>query len=109
MGKTRIASMDDLEKQGRLAVSVNGVEVMLVLVEEKVHAINRYCPHAGQDLMEARLEGTSVVCSRHEGTFSLETGKFIDNGYVSPLLAKNIKDAMVHDISVEDGWIFIHN
>lgn len=101
--------MADLEEQGRIAVSVNGVEVMIVLVDGKVHAINRYCPHAGQDLMEARLEGASVVCSRHEGTFNLETGKFIDNGYVSPLLARNMKDAIIHDISVEDGWIFIHD
>jgi UDP-MurNAc hydroxylase len=44
------------------------------------YEIQRYCPHSGQDLTEATVNGTVITCPRHLWSFDLETGECVSGG-----------------------------
>ena len=44
------------------------------------YEIQRYCPHSGQDLSEATIEGNVITCPRHLWSFDLETGACVSGG-----------------------------
>lgn len=48
---------------------------MLLLQEGGTpYLIDRHCPHAGQVLDNARLDGDVLICPKHSIEFSLHTG-----------------------------------
>ncbi len=70
----RVARLADLPEEGGLAVSIDGVEIGLYRVGDRVYAMEDVCPHAGYPLHEGTVEGTRVVCSGHGWEFDLESG-----------------------------------
>ncbi len=55
-------------------VEVNGKEIALFKVNDKVHAIYHVCPHQGGPLAEGGLNGNVVTCPWHGWEFDVTTG-----------------------------------
>ena len=60
--------------EGTLAqVMVDGVAVAVTMVDGVVHAVDDECTHGGCSLSGGDVEGSSIVCPCHFGTFDLRT------------------------------------
>jgi nitrite reductase/ring-hydroxylating ferredoxin subunit len=107
MVQVKVCGKSDLSENGRIAFSKEGKEIVVFCLDGDFYAIDRYCTHAGGDLLDAKLEGKVVVCPVHEATFDLETGKLAPSEYLSPHLARVIKQTRVYPVVVKGDEIFI--
>ncbi len=66
-------------------------EQVTIRYEEHTYLVQRYCPHAGVDLLEVGevLPGGILRCLSHHYEFDLETGKCL-NGKCKLLNSKRI-------------------
>ncbi len=74
MAFERVARLADLPAGRGVCVRIQGHEVGLYRVGDRVYAMQNVCPHAGYPLNEGDLDGCSIVCPGHGWTFDLETG-----------------------------------
>ena len=111
MARVKACSDKELENTDRTAVVIKVDEttknIAIFKVAGKFFAIDRYCTHAGGDLLDARVEGKVVVCPVHEATFDLETGKLAPSEYLSPHLARVIKPTTVYPVVLQDGDLYV--
>jgi nitrite reductase (NADH) small subunit len=56
-------------------VDMSGRRVLVTNIEGEYFAFSAECPHAGNDLAEGDLIGTSVICPGHNYEFDLRTGE----------------------------------
>ena len=66
---------NDLEEGKPVRVSLNGKEVIVVLVLGKVYAMDADCSHEGGPLEQGSIEGYSLTCPWHQAVFDIKTGK----------------------------------
>ena len=52
----------------------NEKETIIIRDKGKQYRIQRYCPHAGEDLSKAKIVNGKIVCPRHHWTFDLNCG-----------------------------------
>jgi UDP-MurNAc hydroxylase len=71
--------------------SMDSTERIAIHTEGQNYLVQRYCPHAGQDLLEAGevLPGGILRCLAHHYEFNLETGQCL-NGNCASLDSKRI-------------------
>jgi nitrite reductase/ring-hydroxylating ferredoxin subunit/uncharacterized membrane protein len=74
----------DLQEGIPRRVEVQGVRVLLVRREGRIHALGEVCAHLGGPLAEGELEGDSVRCPWHGSRFCLEDGRVLDGPAVYP-------------------------
>ncbi len=103
----RVCFVSEFPPSGRLVFKDGPLDLVIFKVGSSFHAIDRKCSHAGGDLSKGQLEGTTIVCPVHEATFDIRTGKFVDIGYTSPLLARVLHDIKAYKVVVQDGIMFI--
>ena len=72
--KIRVASFDDLVSDRPHAVTVGGVDLILIRRGGDVHALNGRCPHRGALMGDGRVEGPLVVCGVHGWRYDIATG-----------------------------------
>jgi nitrite reductase/ring-hydroxylating ferredoxin subunit len=65
---------DELPEGARQVVRVGEQSVLLVRHEGQIYAIASACPHMGQSLKGAKIEGDTITCPRHHSAFDLRTG-----------------------------------
>jgi nitrite reductase/ring-hydroxylating ferredoxin subunit len=58
----------------RRVVQVSGQQLLLLQENGTPRLVGRYCPHAGQALDNAGIEGDAIVCPYHQIKFSLISG-----------------------------------
>jgi UDP-MurNAc hydroxylase len=51
-------------------------------IERNGLRMQRYCPHAGEDLTFAKIEGGTIECPRHHWMWDAETGSCLAKGTV---------------------------
>lgn len=59
-------------------VMANGVAVLLVRINGRIHALTNTCTHAGGPLNEGTLEGNTIRCPWHGSRFCLDDGKVVE-------------------------------
>ena len=68
----------DAEKIGsfceKMATTYKRKDRVLIEYNGKKYSVLRYCPHQGADLAEGHVDGTNLVCPRHQWEFDLEKG-----------------------------------
>ena len=72
-----ICKLDELESGKAKKFAVDGVQVAVVRVEDKVYAIADTCSHANISLSEGLVwcDSLQIECFKHGSAFSLVTGK----------------------------------
>lgn len=68
----QIASLEHLEKKGKLIAKIKGKQILLIKSKDKVLACNNRCPHQGFPLSEGSLSSDCVLtCNWHNWKFDL--------------------------------------
>jgi len=55
-------------------IEVDGHEIVLLRVDDAVHAFDNACPHEGNPLVEGELLGDVLECAYHGWRFDLHSG-----------------------------------
>ena len=70
-----VATVTDVPKGALLCVDLEGTPLTLANVEGVVYAFEAYCTHQRALLDEGELEGTTINCPWHAGSFDVVTGR----------------------------------
>ncbi|ABL81644.1 MULTISPECIES: non-heme iron oxygenase ferredoxin subunit [unclassified Nocardioides] len=101
MARNLVAHISDLTPGQTTVVDLDGEEVLLVRIKDKVYAINNLCSHAEGWLDMGQLFESSceIGCPLHDGRFDLRTGQATHEPATEPV--------PVYRVEVEDGDIFL--
>jgi len=95
----KCAAESELKAQKSIARIIDGQEIAIFAVGERVVAIQRHCPHEGAKLDEGQIFADKVIkCPLHGFVFDLATGK----GLNCPTL-----HVTTYVTKTENGEIFI--
>lgn len=64
----------------RVAVNVEGRNLLLLQDDGQIHIIDNYCPHAGARLDRASIRCGEIVCPWHGIAFDIASGKAVTCG-----------------------------
>lgn len=67
------------------AVEIADRVVAVAVVRGQVYAVDDACTHMGCSLSKGELEGRSVICPCHTGTFDLATGAVLSGPPKAPV------------------------
>lgn len=81
---TDVADADDLPDGGRLCVTVDQKQLVVLRVGGEVYAIANTCPHAGRPLEEGEVRGLTITCPYHGYAYNLRSGANLDYPDVEP-------------------------
>ena len=78
MGFQKIAEVEDLWSGEMRGLELNGEHILLVNVDEHIHAYADVCPHQRSRLSEGILTGTVIRCARHHWEFDVCSGSGVN-------------------------------
>ncbi|MCS7184402.1 MAG: non-heme iron oxygenase ferredoxin subunit [bacterium] len=87
--------VEELKKEGYKVVEIDGEEVLVVLIDDKVYAVSNICTHAFARLSEGSI-GQELECPFHGAKFDVKTGEALTPPASEPL--KVYKVNLVGDI-----------
>ena len=70
-----VAKVGDIRKGDLVAVTVDGVDLVVGLDGNRYFAVQRRCVHQGGDLSEGIVSRGHIICANHGWRFSTETGR----------------------------------
>jgi UDP-MurNAc hydroxylase len=93
LGLLKFAEPEALHEVETFETSIAFDERITVHADGRAYSVSRYCPHAGNDLLETGevLDGGILRCLAHHYEFDLETGRCV-NGMNSPLDVEPLED-----------------
>lgn len=90
---------DELPEGKPVVVEVGRVPVLLLRREERILAVEEWCPHAGGPLSRGSFEGDVVECPWHQSRFCLSDGAPLQGPAAVPL--------RTFEVLEEGGRIFV--
>jgi UDP-MurNAc hydroxylase len=92
LGLLKFARREALDAVERYETSMVADERIIIHADGRSYRVQRYCPHAGNDLLESGevLPGGILRCLAHHYEFSLDTGACI-NGTCTPLEIERVE------------------
>jgi UDP-MurNAc hydroxylase len=93
LGLLKFAEPQALAEVEAYETALDSDEWLTIHAERRTFRVGRYCPHAGNDLLETGevLPGRVIRCLAHHYEFDLETGRCV-NGMVSELKVEPVSD-----------------
>jgi UDP-MurNAc hydroxylase len=93
LGLLKFADRHALAEVEAFETSRLGGELITIHAEGRTYQVERYCPHAGNDLLETGevLPGRILRCLAHHYEFELDTGRCV-NGTYGPLDVELVAD-----------------
>ncbi|OLS25419.1 MAG: Naphthalene 1,2-dioxygenase system ferredoxin subunit [Candidatus Heimdallarchaeota archaeon LC_2] len=77
---------NDFPEEGKLkSVDVEGIQLMITIIEGKPVLISRICTHKTYDLTKGHYEEGYVTCMLHTSVFDLEDGEALNAPATEPL------------------------
>ncbi len=72
-----LCNTSDLHEGQLKKFVVKGYEVMLIKLDDKIHAIEPMCTHDGTDISRGKFNPVSgtIVCPKHSAMFDVRTGE----------------------------------
>ena len=98
-GWTAVCSLQRLQEKGILCARVDGIDLIVLVDGDRVHACERACPHEQADLSLGRVADGRLHCPRHLAWFSLRDGG-ISPGWSSRTLRR-------YPSRIADGQIWV--
>lgn len=77
---------------------IDGVKLVLVKVDDGVHAYANRCAHLGFELSRGTLAGRVLTCAAHHWQYDVTTGRGINPAHAC--LAR-------YETKIEDGMIYV--
>jgi len=74
----RVIAVADLWNGDLVAADVGGTHVLLVKIDDVVHAYANRCAHLGVALSEGSLAGRVLTCSAHHWQYDVVTGRGVN-------------------------------
>jgi toluene monooxygenase system ferredoxin subunit len=74
----KVATLDDLWSGEMTSVVVEGKHVLLINIDDTIHAYEDACPHKRTPLHVGSLDGTVLTCATHQWEFDACTGAGIN-------------------------------
>jgi nitrite reductase/ring-hydroxylating ferredoxin subunit len=115
MAWEKAVALDTLQDAGRITLTLNQQKILLILHEDKIHAVQAQCPHLNLPLKKAKItEQCALVCPFHKSTFDLSTGTVVSWSpwppFVGPLLAKAScpKPLHIYPTRVDNNDIYVN-
>ena len=71
---TPVLAIADLDEGQSACIRVDGVDVLVCLVEGQFYALHAQCSHARQSLATGKLRGFELTCPLHGARFDVRTG-----------------------------------
>ena len=95
MKELKICDLTDLEEAVPRCIEVEGKKLSLVLLNERIYALDDICSHEDVSLSEGEvdIDECALECWKHGSLFSLETGEAL-----SLPATKSVKTYEVHII-----------
>ncbi len=81
-----------------LAVYPKGLSLLLVRLDDGIHAIANRCAHMACPLEAGRLDGATISCSCHDWCFDVRTGAFV----TAPEIA-----IATYPVRVDEGGVLV--
>ncbi len=78
MSFRRVAALADLWNGEMTQSVVDGRSVLLVKIEDAIHAYEDRCAHLGVALSQGRLEGHVLTCKAHHWQYDVRSGSGIN-------------------------------
>jgi len=99
----KIGTVKQFPKGKMKKVVVGDQEILVANVEGKLYAIGNRCTHLNAELSHGILEGLTVTCPLHDGTFDLVTG----NAMYLPYNVTQLKPVPVYEIQVKGKEAYV--
>ncbi|MGY8736669.1 MAG: Rieske (2Fe-2S) protein [bacterium] len=74
MAFVSVARLQDIPESSGLRVKIDEIGIGLYRIDDKIHAMEDACPHAGFPLSEGEFENCVIVCKAHGWPFDVRTG-----------------------------------
>lgn len=84
-------ALKDLQRRKKTSVKVEGEDVALFLVGDRVFALHDVCIHEQRSLSKGAILRDRVVCPGHQWQFELETGWVEDQERCQPTYAVKVE------------------
>jgi nitrite reductase/ring-hydroxylating ferredoxin subunit len=99
----KIGTVKQFPKGHMKKVAVDGKEILVANVEGKLYAIGNRCTHLNAELSHGILEGLTVTCPLHDGTFDLVTGaaRYLPYGITE------LKPVPVYEVQVKGKGVYV--
>ncbi|HEX5367771.1 MAG TPA: non-heme iron oxygenase ferredoxin subunit [Acidimicrobiales bacterium] len=101
MPKVTLCALEDLPSGEARRFVVDGREIAVVRLDERVYAIGDVCSHQRVSLSEGEVDADerTIECWKHGSQFSLETGEALTLPATRPV--------PVYDARVDDGQVVV--
>jgi nitrite reductase/ring-hydroxylating ferredoxin subunit len=94
-----VAVMDEnvLEEDKLTKAEANGMAVLLIKHNGKIHALSHTCTHLGGPLSEGKFDGETVQCPWHGSRFSITDGHVVDGPatFPEPCFETRVRDGKI--------------
>lgn len=94
----RVGPLAELWNGDVVAARVDGIKLVLVRVDDEVHAYEDRCAHLGVELSKGTLDGCVLTCSAHHWQYDVRSGRGINPAHAC--LSR-------FPIKIEDGMIYV--
>jgi nitrite reductase/ring-hydroxylating ferredoxin subunit len=84
-----------LDGRDRAVVTLDGRQVVLFHVDDRIHAFENRCPHEGNPLSEGEILGPTLTCVFHNWRFDLETGACLFGDLPARRFAAELTDGVI--------------
>ncbi|MFN4336132.1 MAG: Rieske (2Fe-2S) protein [Candidatus Nitrosocaldus sp.] len=91
MNWIKVCSKQDLKENGILSIDLDDRELMLILQNNTIYALDRICTHMYADLSMGFLAEGEVTCPLHLSRFRLQDGVALNPPADRPLRRYNVK------------------
>jgi len=69
-----VVAEDALAVGEHTVVDVDGVDVVVIKLEDGFYALEDMCTHDGAEIASGELDGDEIICPRHGARFCVRTG-----------------------------------
>jgi 3-phenylpropionate/trans-cinnamate dioxygenase ferredoxin subunit len=94
-----VARTDEVPEGTMHMVQVDGTDILLVHLDDRIRALQGICSHEYFELDKGFLTRDSLTCALHLSRFDLDTGEALDPPAELPLV--------MWPVAVEDGTIIV--
>ncbi len=86
-----VGSTGEFDEGEPRAVDVGGLRIAVVKAGDRLYAFDDTCTHQGCSLSEGHVDGSSIVCPCHGGTFDMATGEVLAGPPPTPVNAYHVE------------------